>query len=101
MATVHSTWKGEAEAIRGEPYSRLNPNEKFMVSFNWFLRIFEERMLERANRIIAVSDFTRRELLQYYTVKESKIRVIHNGVDTAVLDRAAWTPGVLGRQVSS
>ena len=81
ISTVHSTWKGEAEAIRGEPYSRLNPNEKFMVSFNWFLRIFEEKMLERSNRLIAVSDFTRRELLQYYKVKEEKIRVIHNGVD--------------------
>jgi glycosyltransferase involved in cell wall biosynthesis len=81
ISTVHSTWKGEAEAIKGEPYSRLNPNEKFMVSFNWFLRIFEEKMLERSNRIIAVSDFTRRELLQYYKVNEAKIRVIHNGVD--------------------
>jgi glycosyltransferase involved in cell wall biosynthesis len=81
ISTVHSTWKGEAEAIKGEPYSRLNPNEKFMVSFNWFLRIFEEKMLERSNKIIAVSDFTRRELLQYYKVKEEKIRVIHNGVD--------------------
>jgi glycosyltransferase involved in cell wall biosynthesis len=81
VSTVHSTWKGEAEAIKGEPYSRLNSNEKFMVSFNWFLRIFEERMLERSNKIIAVSDFTRRELLQYYKVKEDKIRVIHNGVD--------------------
>ena len=81
VSTVHSTWKGEAEAIRGEPYSRLNSNEKFMVSFNWFLRVFEEKMLERSNKIIAVSDFTRRELLQYYKVKENKIRVIHNGVD--------------------
>jgi len=29
VCTVHSTWKGEAEAIRGEPYSRLNANESF------------------------------------------------------------------------
>ena len=81
VCTVHSTWKGEAEAIRGEPYSRLNPNEKFMVSFNWFLRFFEEKMLERAKKIIAVSDFTRRELLRYYKISEDKIRVVHNGVD--------------------
>jgi glycosyltransferase involved in cell wall biosynthesis len=81
ISTVHSTWKGEAEAIKREPYSRLNSNEKFMVSFNWFLRIFEEQMLERSNMIIAVSNFTKRELLQYYKVKEAKIRVIHNGVD--------------------
>ena len=81
LTTVHSTWKGEAEAIRGEPYSRLNSNEKFLVSFNWFLRIFEERMLKRAKRIIAVSDFTRRELHQYYEHYDNKVRVIHNGVD--------------------
>jgi len=81
VTTVHSTWKGEAEAIRGEPYSRLNSNEKFLVSFNWFLRIFEERMLKRANRIIAVSDFTRRELHRYYGHYDNKIRVVHNGVD--------------------
>ena len=55
ICTVHSTWKGEAEAIRGEPYSRLNANEKFLVSFNWFLRFFEEGMLSRARKIIAVS----------------------------------------------
>lgn len=81
VCTVHSTWKGEAEAIRGEPYSRLNANEKFLVSFNWFLRIFEEKMLERAKKIIAVSHFTKRELLEYYKIREDKIRVIHNGVD--------------------
>ena len=81
VSTVHSTWRGEADAIRGEPYSRLNPNEKFMVSFNWFLRIFEERMMERSRKLIAVSDFTRRELTRYYGIREDKIRVIHNGVD--------------------
>ena len=83
VCTVHSTWKGEAQAIRGEPYSRLNANEKFMVSFNWFLRIFEEKMLKQAKKIIAVSHFTKRELLEYYKVPEEKIRVIHNGVDTS------------------
>ena len=81
VTTVHSTWKGEAEAIREEPYSRLNSNEKSLVSFNWFLRIFEERMLKRAKRIIAVSDFTRRELHQYYEHYDNKVRVVHNGVD--------------------
>lgn len=82
ITTVHSTWEGEANAIRGEPYSRLNANEKFLRSFNWFLSIFEKRMLERAKRIIAVSDFTRRELHGYYEHRyDHKVRVIHNGVD--------------------
>ena len=81
VCTVHSTWKGEAEAIRGEPYRRLNANEKFLVSFNWFLRFFEEKMLARAKKIIAVSHFTKWELTHYYKIPQSKIRVIHNGVD--------------------
>lgn len=81
VCTVHSTWKGEAEAIRGEPYLRLNANEKFLVSFNWFLRIFEEGMLHRARKIIAVSNFTKWELTNYYKIPENKIKVIHNGVD--------------------
>lgn len=82
IATVHSTWEGEANAIRGEPYSRLNANEKFLRSFTWFLGVFERRMLERAKRIIAVSDFTRTELHHYYEHRyDRKIRVVHNGVD--------------------
>jgi len=81
ISTVHSTWKGEAEAIKGEPYSRLNSNERFMVSFNWLLKFFEEKTIDHSNKIIAVSDFTRRELLKYYNINENKIRVIHNGVD--------------------
>jgi glycosyltransferase involved in cell wall biosynthesis len=82
VCTVHSTWTGESEAIRSEPYSRLNANEKFLVSFNWFLRIFEEGMLAQAKKIIAVSHFTKWELTHYYKIPENKIRVIHNGVNT-------------------
>jgi glycosyltransferase involved in cell wall biosynthesis len=81
VCTVHSTWKGEAEAIKGEPYTRLNANEKFLVSFNWFLRFFEEGMLARARKIIAVSHFTKWELTNYYKIPPNKIQVIHNGVD--------------------
>jgi glycosyltransferase involved in cell wall biosynthesis len=81
VCTVHSTWKGEAEAIRGEPYMRLNANEKFLVSFNGFLRFFEEGMLHRARKIIAVSHFTKWELTNYYKIPPHKIKVIHNGVD--------------------
>jgi glycosyltransferase involved in cell wall biosynthesis len=81
VCTVHSTWKGEGKAIGGEPYSRLNANEKFLVSFNWFLRFFEKGMLRRARKIIAVSHFTKWELTNYYKIPANKIQVIHNGVD--------------------
>jgi glycosyltransferase involved in cell wall biosynthesis len=80
VSTVHSTWKGEAEAIRCEPYTRLNSNEKFMVSFNWVLRFFERKLLEQSDMIIAVSEYTKTELKKYYGLTERRIRVIHNGV---------------------
>jgi glycosyltransferase involved in cell wall biosynthesis len=89
VCTVHSTWKGEAEAIRGEPYLRLNANEKFLVSFNSFLRFFEEGMLHRARKIIAVSHFTKWELTSYYKIPAHKIQVIHNGVDIKKFQPAA------------
>ena len=89
VCTVHSTWKGEAEVIHGEPYTRLNANEKFLVSFNWFLRFFEEGMLHRARKIIAVSHFTKSELTNYYKIPASKIKVIHNGVDIKKFQPAA------------
>ncbi|MDR0797507.1 MAG: glycosyltransferase family 4 protein [Nitrososphaerota archaeon] len=81
VCTVHSTWKGETEAIRREQYSRLNANEKFLVSFNWVLRFFEIGMIKRASRVIAVSDFTRQELKKYYNIPENRVCVIRNGVD--------------------
>jgi len=89
VCTVHSTWKGEAEAIRGEPYLRLNANEKFLVSFNGFLRFFEEGMLHRARKIIAVSHFTKWELTNYYKIPAHKIKVIYNGVDIKKFQPAA------------
>jgi glycosyltransferase involved in cell wall biosynthesis len=39
-------------------------------------------MIHRARKIIAVSHFTKWELTNYYKIPASKIRVIHNGVDT-------------------
>ena len=89
VCTVHSTWKGEAEAIRGEPYMRLNAIEKFLVSFNRFLRFYEEGMLHRARKIIAVSHFTKWELTNYYKIPADKIQVIHNGVDIRKFQPAA------------
>jgi glycosyltransferase involved in cell wall biosynthesis len=81
VCTVHSTWKGEAKAIAGEPFTRLNANEKVLVSLNPLLRFFEESMIHRARKVIAVSEFTKWELTNYYNIPAHKIKVIHNGVD--------------------
>lgn len=81
VVTVHTTWKGENEALKREPLPQLNINERFVRIFNSGLRFFEGKLLERAERVIAVSNYTRKELLENYNVDARKVRVIPNGVD--------------------
>ena len=75
VCTVHSTWKDKAEALQDKPYSRLNANEKFLVSFNRFLRFFEEGMLKRARKIIAVTTSPRRNLQTTTKFPRTKYRL--------------------------
>ncbi|MCW3976735.1 MAG: glycosyltransferase family 4 protein [Candidatus Bathyarchaeota archaeon] len=82
ISTVHSTWKGEAEAIRRGSRRKLNPNEKLMLRFNSLLRSYEKKLMKRSDALIAVSSYTRNELTELYDVDEEKIHVIYNGVDT-------------------
>lgn len=81
VCTVHSTWKGEAEAIKSEGFGKLNLNEKFMLEFNAFLRSSEKKLMKRADALIAVSQYTKKELTEFYSISEEKIHVIYNGVD--------------------
>ncbi|MEM3640439.1 MAG: glycosyltransferase family 4 protein [Candidatus Bathyarchaeia archaeon] len=81
VATVHTTWKGENDALKHEPFFRLNTNEKIIRSFNNVLRFFEYKLLRRSDKIIAVSEYTKKELLEEYQLKANKIKVIYNGVD--------------------
>jgi glycosyltransferase involved in cell wall biosynthesis len=82
ISTVHSTWKGEAEAIRRGSRRKLNPNEKLMLRFNSLLRSYEKKLMKRSDALIAVSLYTKKELTELYDVDEEKIHVIYNGVDT-------------------
>jgi glycosyltransferase involved in cell wall biosynthesis len=54
-------------------------------AFNRWTRAYSPRLVPRvlaaARRIIAVSEFTRRELVELLRVPEEKIRVVPNGVD--------------------
>ena len=81
VSTVHSTWKGEAEAIKHEGLRRLNTNEKFMLEFNSLLRSSEKKLMKRSDALIAVSMYTKKELTEFYDIDEEKIHIIYNGVD--------------------
>jgi len=82
ISTVHSTWEGEAEAIKHGSRRKLNPNEKLMLRFNSLLRSYEKKLMKRSDALIAVSLYTKNELTELYDVDEEKIHVIYNGVDT-------------------
>jgi glycosyltransferase involved in cell wall biosynthesis len=62
-------------SIHSTEYDRsgwLNPND-------WFINIEKEGM-DKADRIIAVSHFTKRIIINKYGINPEKIRVIHNAV---------------------
>ena len=47
----------------------------------WFLNLMMPRFLRQANRIIAVSECSRRDCIRLYNVPQSKITVIHEAAD--------------------
>jgi glycosyltransferase involved in cell wall biosynthesis len=55
----------------------------------WLSRL--ERALDRASKVIAVSDSTRRDLIDLYAVDPARVEVIPLGVDRAVF-HPAWCP---------
>lgn len=55
-----------------ETHMRLN---------RWFLTLMMPRFLRAADRIIAVSECTKRDALRLYDIDESKIHVIYEGVN--------------------
>ena len=48
-----------------------------------YLQIFTRLSVRRARRVIAVSESTKRDLVQQYGISPGKVDVVHNGVDTA------------------
>ncbi len=56
----------------------------FVIKYSGWKRILEmnrlQRQVNRADRIVAISNYTRQEIIHHLQVDESKITVIHNGV---------------------
>jgi glycosyltransferase involved in cell wall biosynthesis len=48
-----------------------------------YLQIFTRLSVRRARRVIAVSESTKRDLVQQYGLSPGKVDVVYNGVDTA------------------
>jgi glycosyltransferase involved in cell wall biosynthesis len=48
-----------------------------------YLRTFTRLSARRARRVIAVSESTKRDLVQYYDLAAAQVDVVHNGVDSS------------------
>jgi len=48
-----------------------------------YLRVFTQLSVRRARRVIAVSESTKRDLVQTYRLSPGKVDVVHNGVDSS------------------
>lgn len=57
----------------------------------FFLKTLIPRSLKMAAKIIAVSDFTKKEIEKYYHIPAEKIAAIHNGVDFELFNRTIST----------
>ena len=53
----------------------------------FFLKTLIPRSLKMAARIIAVSDFTKKEIEKYYHIPNKKVAAIHNGVDFELFNK--------------
>jgi len=63
-----------------QQYKKIKKRRLKLVS-RWLLSLLEKKSYKIADRIIAVSDFTRRAIVNGYKIDPKKIKVIPNGVD--------------------
>lgn len=60
-----------------------------------FLKRYYNSIMTEGERIIAVSNFVKRHILENYKTDESKIRVVHRGVDYSYFDPSLVTDEML------
>lgn len=63
---------------------------------NQFVYDIEREGLEFADRIVAVSQFTKNIIIQKYGIPETKIQVVHNGIDEREYVSETNTPEFIG-----
>jgi glycosyltransferase involved in cell wall biosynthesis len=63
--------------------SALNPVMYFLKNLAYQLVIFSA--VKRAKKIIAVSNYTKRDILKYFKVKKEKVKLIYEGVSLRIV----------------
>ena len=57
--------------------------QSFRALRRYYLRVFARMSARRAQRVIAVSESTKQDLVETYGISAAKIDVVHNGVDAS------------------
>ncbi len=82
VETVHTTFYGEQKSIIEEPSTTLNWVERRLLLGYPIMSRIETKLMKQASHLIAVSEPIKQEIIENYPVKESKVTVVPNGVDT-------------------
>ncbi|MCL5010849.1 MAG: glycosyltransferase family 4 protein [Patescibacteria group bacterium] len=64
---------------------------------NQYVWDIEKNVMEKADRIIAVSNFTKNKIVNDYGIGPEKIRVVHNGIEPAEPQSASELLGAKGK----
>lgn len=93
VQTLHGTWMGEREGLKGTQL-RLS-GDAWIYQYFWPIFTYaEKRACENAHRIIVVSRQNQAEAVKYYGLDSHQISVIPNGVDVN-----RFNPNVGGKEV--
>ena len=80
VTTIHAVPSRELMALQYDPKVGVNDlREKLSLIIPKIL--FNKVEYSESNKIIAVSNFVKRDLVKFHSIPEEKIAVVHNGVD--------------------
>ena len=69
----------------------------------FYLKRVVEKSIKRANHLIAISNFTKNEIIKHYNISENKIKVILEAIDRLgfLLTNKSKTLSISGKKISS
>lgn len=78
-STAPILYKNKISTLHDITYIRYP--HTYSKAFRWFYRIVIPRVLKTSRHILTVSEFSKKEIVNYYRIPEEKIAVIYNAVD--------------------
>jgi glycosyltransferase involved in cell wall biosynthesis len=86
VLTVHGTMQmlRDLALMARSLFSDLESAEKSTLLFYPIIRLLEQNYVKRVSALIAVSKITKALAIKHLNIKEEKINLIYNGVDTEV-----------------